>query len=563
MANFSGSVDLSELHQATKPKQYRRDAPPRITQGGPGRWGGPGAEVDTNFRYGLGGQQLGLNVDNLSLREYRAMRSHYQISATLKIITATAHEIDWRVTGGSTAANTFIEENLRDVWTELIIGMSQAFWAGYSPLALQFENDVPDRKVRLKRIKDLIPEYCDVHWKKVAGTRNRTEPCVPNPGRKDSWIYDGIKQDGEQGHIRPESTLWYPLLMENGNMKGQKLLKAAYEPWFFSQLVHLWNNRYFENFATPVVVARAPFDDSLELADGSLVTGQEVMVNVVNQLRNNSSVVLPSQRTPGVTGNGDKHDFEYLVDFLESSQRGADFDRLLTRYDEEMSLALFTPVLLFRTADVGSYNLGQAHERVFYQSMNMLVEDMMRYINRFLIPRMVGYNFTQEMARSMRLEHRKLGRDTDETVRAMAQALLNGGLATPNLAQFGEAMNMEWEAVTQIDESLGGPTSTGSPAPSAPSSAAQLALQVGDRLRGQFRNAHANGRLDEVEVHLSHERQAVDLLAASMSREDAEAKVEKAYRTVHHAVENALDVAAPDAVADLAVSMLTLELSRG
>jgi hypothetical protein len=50
--------------------------------------------------------------------------------------------------------------------------------------------------------------------------------------------------------------------------------------------------------------------------------------------------------------------------------RGADFERYMTRLDEEMSIGLFTPILLLRTADVGSYNLGQGHMQIYLWMLN-------------------------------------------------------------------------------------------------------------------------------------------------------------------------------------------------
>jgi hypothetical protein len=51
--------------------------------------------------------------------------------------------------------------------------------------------------------------------------------------------------------------------MQNGDYYGKKLLRPAFTSWFFSMLVHLFANRYYERFGEPTPVGRAPFDDEI------------------------------------------------------------------------------------------------------------------------------------------------------------------------------------------------------------------------------------------------------------------------------------------------------------
>ena len=166
-----------------------------------------------------------------------------------------------------------------------------------------------------------------------------------HPQFVDQWRTRG----GIHRHVPPENCFWYALLMESGDHYGRKLLKPAFPSWFFSQIIHLYVNRYFERFGEPIPVGRAPFDAEIDDGSGGTISGKAAMENVLEGIRNRAIVTLPSDRTNNPQGG--KTDYEFTIEYLESQMRGADFERYLQRLDEEMSLGIFTPVLLYRTAD--------------------------------------------------------------------------------------------------------------------------------------------------------------------------------------------------------------------
>lgn len=496
---------------ARENEMYRKAAPPKL---GPsyGAWGG-----DFNvLRYMdlPGGSVLQFDLSKLTLGDYRQMRFHYQINATLSVLTFTIHQLDWWIDCDDKRIANFVEDNLREVWTRLIRSVVQAYWAGFSPMALEFENDALAGKIKINKFKDLVPEQCHVNWKEVLG------PPSYGPGgagvRQKRYIYDGIKQMGENGHIPVHHTLWYPVLMENGDMRGRKLLKPVFAPYFFSQLIHLFTNRYFERFGEPLIVGRAPFDQDVIDAEGNTKSARDATIDMIKDLRNRSAVVLPNDRT--MNGNGDQNDFEYLIDFLETQLRGVDFDRYIMRLDEEMSIGMFVPVLLFRTADVGSYNLGQAHERTFYFMINALAGDLAEYLDRYVLNKLVDYNYSPNAPR-VRFRYRQLGKDRDETLRAIIQAGLQQQMFRPDLEELGMAVGMEFEDVKRVMDPL-----TGTVVPKVPMGPDRpLARQVSSNENGNSSNENTNLTI----------RQAADRLFAQLSkaeREDFEPKVEIGYK---------------------------------
>ena len=467
---------------------YKKADPPKL---GPafGNWAGR----DAVYNQLPGGAMMSFDLSKLTLADFRAMKEHPQINASLAVLTFMMHQLDWHVECSDRKIAQKIEDNLRIVWTRLIRALSQAYWAGYSPCVLEFENDVDGRAIVLTKIKDLLPEEASVNWKEVPGW---APPGSIPPKMK---VYDGIRQMGARWPIPAESTLWYPLLMENGNYYGRKLLKPAFSSWYFSMLIHLFANRYYERFGEPTPVGRAPFDETVDTNEGTL-TGKEAMDLILMNLRNRGVVTLPSDRDP-VT-----KEFDYEIGYLESQMRGADFERYLGRLDEEMSLGIFTPVLLFRTADVGSFNLGVQHMQLFMYMLNALAGDLKEYIDRYIVERLKAINFTPNAPRA-EWKFRKLGKENVETVRALLTELVRGGKVMPDLDQLGEIAGLDMKTVRQVtaptdqpdpnadggdpEADTRGPRNRGTD-DKGPRTAGQpraTGRQISNRIRGQVENA--------------------------------------------------------------------------
>jgi hypothetical protein len=441
-----GSVG-GKIPAAAPSKNFKKAPPPKL-----GEAFGPGPYDDLMWRHIPGGSTLlQFNLDKLDVFDFRQMRDHYQINASLAVLTFMMHQLDWKIVSDNERVAKLCETNMREIWTRLVRALSQAFWAGYSPCILQWENK--DRAVQLTKIKDLRPELCEVNWDEVLGW------APPGHEKPKIRVYDGIKQVGLQWAIPPENTIWYTLLKENDNWYGRKLLRPAFTSWYFSILIHLYANHYMERFGEPTPIGRAP-DEVVKNADGTETTGTQRMGQILTNLRNRGVVVLPDDRS--ISGTDAVYD--YNIEYLESQMRGADFERYLMRLDEEISLALFTPLLILRTADVGSYNLGTGHWNVYQQMLNAIAGDWAEYIDRYILAPMVAYNFGIN-AKPAKILFRKLGAEQLQLATTMMQALIAGGKAVPDLEQLGDIAGLtvsEVKEVTseadQTDPGAGDPT---------------------------------------------------------------------------------------------------------
>lgn len=473
----------------------KKEAPPKMGESF-GAWAGR----DIQYMSLPGGGVVQFDLSKLTLADFRSMTDHYQINASLSVLQFMQHQSDWHIECENKEHEAFYEEQISLFWTPLNRALSTANWAGFSPNVIQYDNDVTGRRVVIDKIKDLAPEECDVNWKLVEGwaPEGRTPPKFK--------VYDGIRQLGAGWPIPVESTLWFPMLMENGDHYGKKLLRPAFQSWFFSLLLHLFANRYYERFGEPVPVGRAPFDEQVPVG-GQNVDSRDYMAMVINQLRSRSVLVLPSERAQ--TPDGKDAGYEYDLEYIESQMRGADFERYMTRLDEEMSIGLFTPILLLRTADVGSYNLGQGHERIYQMMVNALNADRKYYIDNYLLKRLRDFNFGTN-APMPRIVFRKMGNVDATMLKEVMVALIQHNKANVDLKEFGQAVGM---TMTEVEETMEPTRAPGAPPvepPIPPGGAGfgthsrhgtgetgPVIAEILNRIRPQVENAYSSGEFPE------------------------------------------------------------------
>lgn len=475
---------LGPSGQPISSKQFQNKKAPAPALGERfGQWAGEEVRLMTL----PGGGALAFDLSRLTLADYRQMIGNYQINSSLSLLTFMMHQMEWHIECDNKKIAASVEENLRDVWSRLVRAKSQALWAGYSPNALQWENDVNGRRIELTKIKDLIPEDCTVNWKRVKG--KASAPSSTPPTFK---VYDGIHQHGAPD-IPVANSYWYPLLMQNGNYYGQQLLKSAFQPWFFSNLMHLFANRYFERFGEPVPVGRAPFEDEISV-NGTPMKGNMLMAQIIQALRNRTAAVLPNDKTQW--GDETVLDYDYQIDYLESQMRGADFERYMVRLDEEMSLALFTPILMMRTADVGSYNLGTQHVQTYRMMLNAMSGDWSHYINKYIVRPMRAYNFGENAPRAQ-IKFVRMGKVSQELLQAVMTELTKEGKVKYSVAELGEQIGMTVEEVQIVTGQDPNAAPATDPAKKKDAKPAQSVYETGDaisqRISQQVAKAYRDG----------------------------------------------------------------------
>lgn len=481
--------------------EFTKEAPPK-TGNAYATWAGRNLDRLTLPNGGF----LQFDLGKLRLSDFRQMSMHYQVNSSLNLLAFMQHQAKWKIKHSSAKVRTFLTEQLEANWTQFVRSRTQANWSGYSPAVLEWDNIGSNTVVT--KVKDLVPEECLVNWKEVPLW------APPNTVPPKDKIYDGIIKFGQSFPIPVPNTFWYPLLMQNGDYYGRKLLRAVFMSYYFSMLMHLYANSYYERFGAPIPVGRAPFDDDI-VYEGKSVSGSELMLGALQNLRARGVVLLPSDRVPNSTGVATEQ-YEYDIQYLESQIRGADFERHMQRLDQEIALGTFTPLLLQQTADVGSYNLGGLHYQMYLMTQNAMNDDWALGQAKYVLNPLVRYNFSATVASEPAfLEFEKQDNQKMDLVKMIIQAMISGGNLLPDIDELGEAAGLTLHEVQQVktptNPSQNDPTNTGdktndplgsgntgavpagqSPKPNGNNSNNALETlkgQVFERIRRQFDNA--------------------------------------------------------------------------
>jgi hypothetical protein len=206
------------------------------------------------------------------------------------------------------------------------------------------------------------------------------------------------------------------------------MLKNVYKPWWFSEKIHEFSNRYYERFGEPLVVGRAPTSARVKDSTGKVRTAQELMNDVIGSIRSHSSVQLPSDR------HVDTKEYNYDLKYLESQMRGFDFENYLSRLDMEIARGLFLPELVFGGAKGGSYALGSAQIQAFYTNLMGIMDNIVDYVNLYLLPQLIEYNFDKNKSASF--TYQPLSVDQKKNIQDMIMSLIKLGKLKPDTKQL-------------------------------------------------------------------------------------------------------------------------------
>jgi hypothetical protein len=357
---------------------------------------------------------LQYNSDNISIDTYRKISKHYQVAAALATISYSIQQIDWFIDAENETVRKVLTLSMERIWNRLIRSISKSFIYGYSPNIKVFTMEKIDGKnyIVYKKIKDLNPADCTVSTDKW--------------GNFNGFVY--CKGSLQEKVVSPDVCFWYTNNMENGNLYGSSMLKSVYKPWWFSEKVHEFSNRYYERFGEPLVIGRAPTAAKVKDSDGRVRTAQELMNDVIGSIRSHSSVQLPSDR------HVETKEYNYDLKYLESQMRGFDFENYLQRLDMEIFRGLFIADTVYGGGKGGSYALGSTQMETLYTNLMGIMDNIVDYVNLYLLPQLVEYNF--QKSKNVSFTYQPLTIDQKKNIQSMIMELIKGGKLKPDTKQL-------------------------------------------------------------------------------------------------------------------------------
>ena len=322
------------------------------------------------------------NPDDISIDTYNKLRMNAQIAAGLKVIKLPIIGQQWTTVCEDKDIAEFIDQVLRPLWYNLLTATLTAVDFGFS--AHEIVYDVQDLTLSRKYEQKPFFNKKAIVWKKFKSLY----PDTVNIKLDEMENFDGIIQKwvGKDITIPVEKSFIFTHDKGDsfGNLFGVSRLKPAYDVWYWWINLVQFMMRYFERKGTPPVIVKFPLGQTKDGTDHA-----DIALEIGKALIGESVVAIPSttyENTPP------KWDLDYLLD----DKRGEMFLSALTFFENKMLRAMFVPertITQDSSSKAGSYSLSQTHADMFLLGEEALLVDIENQVNRYIIRRLVEYNF--------------------------------------------------------------------------------------------------------------------------------------------------------------------------
>lgn len=233
-----------------------------------------------------------------------------------------------------------------------------------------------------------------------------TVPFVPNsvkpstvsyirrtPDRKfDGFVQKNFDTNALSGIdeivVERDAALVIPFNERFRNLWGESFLKALYPIWLWYEITLRTMARYLERMAMPVVVARAPSRSSVMIEGQSRpVRAMDLALALAGNVAKSNAVAIPSDKDE----NGENL---WELDYLTATDKGQSFIQVLEFFQQEMIRAGLSAdrSLSQSSGGVGSYNIGELHAQASSLTSEMILQQLVFYLNEYLMPEFSLYN---------------------------------------------------------------------------------------------------------------------------------------------------------------------------
>ena len=371
----------------------------------------------TGYLGGLGRGLLGpYSPYTVSVETRKRMRLDPQVRLALAAIKAPILGLPWRAESADPGLARFVESALRPLWRSLVRSALNAVDFGFqvhekvwevTDLAVEEPGAGGGRGIRTyrdavtyRKLKDLDPASIVILTDEAGD-------------------FAGFRQLSTDVVVPAEKAFVVTCEREWGNLYGTSRLDAAYEPWYWCRVMYASCNRYFERKGDPPIKGHAPAEVRLD-AEGNEVNSLDEANAVIQSLRAGGTAVFPDERDEH--GNP-RWDFNFLLD-----DKRADMFLAYIQHLEVMKLrALLVPErVLTHEGATGSYALAEEHTDTFLRSEELLIQELLDHVNRYLVPQLLFYNFGPDVP-PVRITTPGLSRANQELMKKLVLRLLAAG----------------------------------------------------------------------------------------------------------------------------------------
>lgn len=311
------------------------------------------------------------------------------ITAFIEVIS----RLDWRIDdpeeaeGTDSEAAVFLQEALEDMSEDFQATLGNILTCltyGWSFLEIVYKkrtgpNDKPSMNSKFSDGR--------IGWRKWAP---RSQHSLVN------WIMDeeggvqGMHQVTTEGafDIPIEKALLFRVRSVNGNPEGRPVIRNCYRPWFFKKRIEEIEAIGIERDLAGMPVVRLPLSYFDQNASPQIKATLAAMENLVRNLKRNEveGIVMP------VAYDDNKNRIIDIELMSTGGTRQMDTDKVITRYDQRIAMAVLADFLLLGHEAVGSKALGSSKIDLWMLTVESVAKAVASVINTHAIPRLLRLN---------------------------------------------------------------------------------------------------------------------------------------------------------------------------
>lgn len=316
------------------------------------------------------------------------------IGSILYAIEKVTLRLDWRIDpyDDSDEAKEIAEfvdqclEDMSDSFDQTLASILSMLIYGFSFHEIVYKvrgGDVDDPKRRSK--------YKDgkIGWRKFP---IRAQETLNN------WMMDpeggiqGFRQIDPTGggfrEIPIEKGLLFRTTVNKNNPEGRSLLRNCFRPWYYKRRIEEIEAIGIERDLAGLPVAKVPPE---YLSSGASAAQQAVLAEITSIVQNikrneQEGVIFPKMYDEN---NNEMFSLELLS---SGGTRQFDTDKVISRYDQRISMSVLTDFILLGHERVGSFSLGSQKMDLWTMSIDAIAKSIAEVFNQYAIPRLIKLN---------------------------------------------------------------------------------------------------------------------------------------------------------------------------
>jgi hypothetical protein len=228
-----------------------------------------------------------------------------------------------------------------------------------------------------------------IGWRKFA---IRSQETLNN------WMMDadggiqGFRQIDPSGggfrEIPIDKGLLFRTNVNKNNPEGRSLLRNCFRPWYYKRRIEEIEAIGIERDLAGLPVAKVPPEYLSSNASAQQLSVLQEITNIVQNIKRNEQegVIFPLMYDE----NGKEM---FSLELLSSGgSRQFDTDKVISRYDQRISMSVLSDFILLGHEQVGSFALGSQKMDLWTMSVEAIAKSIAEVMNQYAIPRLLKLN---------------------------------------------------------------------------------------------------------------------------------------------------------------------------